>query len=238
MNTELKNESRTEPGRRLSDPELSSLLRSLPHEQASIGFEERVKRRLHEGAPGSPHSWWSRSVRVAAPLMAAAALGFLFGPEVFRHGGDPAGPAQGAVQAADVDDMQPMDPPRSLAIEPSRTIPSVVRTPQPQAVSAGGPGVVRALPSPRIRQIQQEAARIEQQIEELRRQQNEARPRVLWTTEDGVEVEVDLAELMLMLERGATAALEVGASELPGPSGDLSQPVPAPPSTVSEPPRW
>lgn len=233
MNTESNNEHRANPSHPLSDPELSSLLRSLPHEQASLGFEERVKRRLREATP-APTSWWSRSFRVAAPLMAAAMLGFLFGPDVFRHGADPSPtPEAAAIQA---EGMQPMNPPRSLALEPSRTIPSIARGPQAQPVSNGASS--GALSSPRVRQIQQEAARIRQQLDELRRQQIEAMPRVLWTTEDGVEVEVDLAEFLLMIEGSATA-MEAGApGNGAGRTGLRGAEAPASPSTGSEPPRW
>lgn len=240
MNTELQNDGGANSKPALSDADLSSLLRSLPHEQASLGFEERVKRRLRGDASATRASWWSRSVRVAAPLMAAAALGFVFGPDVFRHGSDPIStPTAGsaAIRAAETNDMQPMNPPRSLALEPSRALPSIAGSPQVQAVSTGS--TPRGLSSPRVQQIQREAAQIRRQLEELRRQQSEAMPRVLWTTEDGVEVEIDLAEFLLMLEGGANAAMEDGVPS-PGanPPGGASSPAPDSPRTGSVPPRW
>ena len=242
MNTELQDNGSNHvpslPKRSLNDPELSSLLRSLPHEQASLGFEERVKRRLREGSPAAPApSWWRRSARVATPLLAAALLGFIFGPDVFRHGSEPraAAPDAGgtALAAAEESGMQPMNPPRSLALEPSRSIPSIVPAPQAQAVSNAAPAGAM---DPRVQQLRREAARIRQQLDELRRQKSEAVPRVLWTTEDGVEVELDLAEFVMMLERSANAAMEGPAA---GPTALGTRGTTPPESTTgSEPPRW
>lgn len=200
-----------------------------------------MKRRLHQDAP-APVSWWSRTFRLAAPLVVAALLGFVFGPDAFRHGVDPTAASStqtGALQSAEAEVMRPMNPPRSLALDSSRSLPNVQSAATPQPVSTGSLNR-QAVPPSRVQQIQEEAARIRMQIEELRRQQSEAMPRIRWMTEDGVEIEVELAEFMLMLERGAAVAVEAGAMQgvMPSVPGTTSARTADAPVNGPEPPRW
>ncbi len=186
-----------------TDEQLSALLRALPRDEAGLGFEERVLRRVH--AAPTPPLTFARGLRLAAPLVVAAALGFVIGPSLLERGEGSTDVAAGQIATASQNAGASSTP-------PPRPLPVTTRQPtrgQIVANTGANPGAGAAsLRSPQmigssLSQFRAEAARVRQELEALRRTSEAAGPTVTVMMLDGVEVQVDIHELLEALEERA-----------------------------------
>lgn len=230
-----------------TDLSLETLLRSLPREGAALGFEERVLRRVR--AQPKPPLTVAASFRLAAPLVVAAALGFVFGPGLLERSSGTSSrskpSASGALEMAATSpgggsiDQVPLAPPL-VAMPRGGTIPSVgsvvgMSRPNPAPTSLAG-GLARSSNRQlrNLAQIRAEAERVRSQLEDLRRVRAAASATITLVSEEGVEVQVDLRELLAALEQQAAeaAAAEGVVGDAPHSTGLADDP------ESSEPPLW
>ena len=245
MHSDKSNSSFTEPRRASSaqhhassgeegpsDEQLTALLQALPREEASLGFEERVLRRVRE-APTPPLTL-ARGLRLAAPLVMAAVLGFVLGPSLLERGD-----RKDSSAASEVASVAPGSSGTASARRPIQALPvaggQVAGAQVAGSQVAGrGPQMSRQTTSPQVTrssslaQIRAEAARVRRELDALRSAQAAAGPTVTVTMADGVEVQVDIHELVAVLEERAAEI----AAQAPPPDIDRDS------SSSTEPPVW
>ena len=227
-----------------TDEQLAALLRTLPREEAGLGFEDRVLRRARQ-APTPPLTF-ARGLRLAAPLMVAAALGFVVGPALLEQGSELERENMSSRVASEQGVSGTFENPSAPAPPSSRPMPVTSRAPtRGQIVANQGVGTA-PLRGAQVRgdsslvQMRAEAARVRRELDSLRRAHAAAGPTVTVMMADGVEVQVDIHELfaaleeraaqMATLERRRVVAAGQGTPER-GTGGDGS-------SSPIEPPLW
>ncbi len=240
----------------LSDDDLGILLRSLPREEAALGFESRVLRRVREN---QRPALLVRGLRVSLPLLAAAALGFMVGPGIFDR---TSAPSDSAVQEARSESGRVAATGMVAAARPPasdvgggdvgagsglREVPSQHVLPRvgaqrtavggfsparggPVTTVAVGSSLAGGVPDQRLAEIRLQAERVRRQLEELRRVRADAGSMVTIAVQDGVEIQVDLRELLAELERQAL----LGSQGEAGPPVSRNRGVEPP----LGPPRW